>query len=271
MSDYLAMDIFEIRRLNLKHIIERDFGGNASAFARKISKDSTYINRCLYAKDKKGKKNISDEILEAIYQSLEYPRGWLENPHWDEKGDENPTIEHQLTRLKLPERDEPSNTKIVSNGAYLGPFEEWDSDTPLDEDEVALPFFREVEMAAGNGRHQVQENHGCKLRFSKSTLKRHGVAVDSAYCVTVSGDSMSPMMPDGCVIGIDTSITAIKDRDIYAIDHNGFLRVKQLFCMPDGRIRLHSLNEDWIDEFVGGDDLDTFKVLGRVFWGSWLR
>lgn len=166
----------------------------------------------------------------------------------------------------------PVNQQITSNGAYLGGIEEWDSNTPLDEDEVALPFFREVELAAGNGRQQVQENHGCKLRFSKSTLKRQGVSVDSAYCVTVSGNSMEPMMPDGSVIGIDTSITAIKNGDIYAIDHNGHLRVKVLYRMPDGRIRLRSLNSDeWPDEYVGDEELNTFKVLGRVFYGSWLR
>lgn len=162
--------------------------------------------------------------------------------------------------------------KIDSNGSYLGVIEEWDSDTPLDDDEVALPFFREVELAAGIGRFQVQENHGCKLRFSKSTLKRHGVSVDNAYCVTVSGNSMEPMMPDGCVIGVDTSVTVIKNGDIYAVDHNGHLRVKVLYRMPDGRIRLRSLNiDEWPDEYVGGDELQTFKVLGRVFYGSWLR
>lgn len=176
-------------------------------------------------------------------------------------------IDSHAVRIGLP-----GKPQITSNGSYLGTFEEWDNDTPLDDDEVALPFFREVEMAAGNGRHQVQENHGCKLRFSKSTLKRHGVSVDSAYCVTVSGNSMEPMMPDGCVIGVDTSITTIKNGDIYAIDHNGHLRVKVLYLMPDGRIRLRSLNSDeWPDEFAGGDELSTFKVLGRVFYGSWLR
>lgn len=218
-------------------------------------------------------KQLVGENLLKTAKALKVNPDWLSTGKGDKHGGIRdhvaPTLtEHQQIRPKLAEQEK---SIIQSNASYFGTFEEWDSNTPLNDDEVDLPFFREVEMAAGNGRHQVQENHGCKLRFSKSTLKRHGVAVDSAYCVTISGDSMEPMMPDGCVIGIDTSNTTIKDRDIYAIDHNGFLRVKQLFSMPDGRIRLHSLNEDWIDEFVGGDDLDTFKVLGRVFWGSWLR
>jgi hypothetical protein len=49
--------------------------------------------------------------------------------------------------------------------------EEWDKDTQLHEDDVELPYFREVELSAGSGRHYVIENHGDKLRFSKATLK----------------------------------------------------------------------------------------------------
>ena len=40
-----------------------------------------------------------------------------------------------------------------------------DSDTPLDEDEVELPLYKEVEMSAGAGRTAVREIEGRKLRF----------------------------------------------------------------------------------------------------------
>ena len=252
------MTINEIRKINYE-LLRKESGLDKGKFAEKMGTDPSYMSQIF---SEKSKRNIGRELARKIEYSAGKSVGWMDVMHEELYG----YIDSTATRI------EPSSQQhIEPNASWLGIFEEWDSATPLNDDEVALPFFREVEMAAGNGRHQVQENHGCKLRFSKSTLKRHGVSVDSAYCVTVSGDSMSPMMPDGCVIGVDTSITAIKDRDIYAIDHNGFLRVKQLFCMPDGRVRLHSLNEDWIDDFIGGDDLSTFKVLGRVFWGSWLR
>jgi len=141
----------------------------------------------------------------------------------------------------------------------------------LENDEVALPFFREVELSAGSGRNQIQENHGDKLRFAKRTLKERNVDAGSAACVTVSGNSMEPVLPDGATIGIDTSKTAIKDGDIYAIDHDGHLRVKMVYRMPNG-IRLKSFNNDeWPDEFYSTEDSQGIKIMGRVFWWSVLR
>ncbi|MBE0437786.1 MAG: helix-turn-helix transcriptional regulator, partial [Methylomicrobium sp.] len=165
---------------------------------------------------------------------------------------------------------QPTGAKTIeSNAEWLGGFETWDNDTPLRDDEVELPFFREVELAAGNGRSEIIENHGLKLRFAKSTLKKQNVDPASAACVTVSGNSMEPVLPDGATIGIDTSKRQIKDGDIYAIDHDGHLRVKVLYRLPGGKVRLRSFNSDeWPDELVTQDE---FKILGRVFWWSVLR
>lgn len=165
-----------------------------------------------------------------------------------------------------------ANRPIESNAAPLGGFDLWDDDTPLHADEVALNFFREVELAAGGGRTHVIENHGRKLRFSKATLKRHGIQADHAACVTVSGNSMEPVLPDGCTIGIDTGNTEIKNGELYAIDHDGHLRVKMLYKMPGEVIRLRSYNSDeWPDEHYSADAAAKIRIIGRVFWWSVLR
>lgn len=154
----------------------------------------------------------------------------------------------------------------------LGGFDLWDDGTPLRDDEVALPFFREVELSAGSGRHEVIENHGRKLRFSKATLKSKSVDINDAACVTVSGNSMEPAMPDGATIGVDTSKKDISNGEIYAIDHDGDLRVKIVYRLPGGVIRLRSFNsDDWPDELYSVDDAAKIKIIGRVFWWSVLR
>jgi len=154
----------------------------------------------------------------------------------------------------------------------LGEFDLWDSSTPLSDDEVALPFFREVELSAGPGRHEVIENHYYKLRFAKSTLKKHGVQADKAACVTVSGKSMEPVYPDGCTVGIDTSKNTLIDADIFAIDHDGELRVKTLYKLPGGGIRLRSFNiDEYPDENYSAEEAAKIRILGRVFWWSALR
>ncbi len=158
--------------------------------------------------------------------------------------------------------------KHDENAKWLGGIEPWDSITTLEDDEVELPFFTEVELSAGFGATQVQENHGPKLRFSKSTLKRHGVDPAHAACVTVSGNSMEPVIPNGSTIGIDISKTNIIDGKMYAIDHDGMLRVKSLYRIPGG-IRLKSFNSDeYQDEFYSGDKAKNIRIIGKVFWYS---
>ena len=153
----------------------------------------------------------------------------------------------------------------------LGGFDLWDDDTPLRDDEVALPFFREVELSAGSGRHEVIENHGRKLRFAKSTLKKGNINAAAAACVTVSGTSMEPVLPDGSVVGIDTSNKTIIDGKPYAVNYHGDLLVKRVYKLPGGGFRLNSYNTtEYPDIYCSGDALIDVLILGKVFWSSQL-
>lgn len=159
-----------------------------------------------------------------------------------------------------------------SNAEWHAGFELWDGDTPLRDDEVALPFYREVELAAGSGSTFVQENGGCKLRFAKSTLKKCGVETQHAGCATVTGNSMFPVLRHGTTVGIDTSKKSIIDGEMYAIDHDGMLRVKMLYRTPGGGIRIKSFNNDeYPDEFISPEKAADIKIIGWVFWWSVLN
>jgi len=158
------------------------------------------------------------------------------------------------------------------NAEWHAGFELWDSDTPLRDDEVALPFFREVELAAGDGSTFVQENHGYKLRFAKSTLKKSHVDPQNAACVTVAGNSMLPVLRHGTTVGIDTSKKTIIDGEMYAVDHDGMLRVKMLYRLPGGGVRIKSYNNDeFPDEFIQPEKMQDINIIGWVFWWSVLN
>ena len=161
-----------------------------------------------------------------------------------------------------------SSEKNISK-IVLGGFDVWDDDTPLNDDEVALPFYREVELSAGSGRHQVVENHGRKLRFAKSTLRKSNVTIAKAACVTVSGNSMEPVLPNGCVVGIDTDNKYIVDGKPYAINYHGDLLVKRLYKIPGGGFRLNSFNSEYLDINCSADDSEVI-IIGKVFWSSQL-
>lgn len=151
----------------------------------------------------------------------------------------------------------------------LAPVESWDDSTPLGEDEVALPFFKGVELSAGKGMQAMLETGGSKLRFGARTLRNHGVDPAAAVAATVSGSSMAPVMPDGCTIAINMAATQVTDGKIYAVNHAGELRVKLLYRLPGGGLRIRSYNEsEYPDEIYGPSEASEIEVLGRVFWYS---
>ncbi|PLV12855.1 XRE family transcriptional regulator [Pseudomonas guariconensis] len=158
-----------------------------------------------------------------------------------------------------------------SNATVLGPIDVWDDDTPLDDDEVYVPFLKEVELSAGSGRTVVEQSHKQKLRFGKLTLRKQGVQPDNAVCVTVSGNSMEPVLPDKSTVGVDQGCTGVTDGKMYAIDHDGQLRVKILYRMPGGGIRMRSFNRDEHpdEEYSAQEMIDqNIQIKGKVFWSS---
>lgn len=192
-----------------------------------------------------------------------------------EKGGETKYINQLARALKVNAEwlqfgtgeQHPTPRKIESNVGELGGFNLWNRETPLDDDEYEVPFLKDIEMAAGDGMFdQIEDYNGFKLRFSKATLRRQGVQYENAVCVTASGDSMEPVIPDGTTIGIDLGYKTIRDGKIYAINHGGLLRVKILSRLPNDYVMIRSYNdEEYPDETV---HLSEVQVIGRVFWWS---
>lgn len=185
-----------------------------------------------------------------------------------EVADFSPRLAGEISRLTTGGID---TNKNIANALLLGSVEVWDDETPLDDDEVYVPFLKEVELSAGTGRTAVQDASNRKLRFGKISLRNQGVDPSSAKCVTVTGNSMEPVLRNGSTVAIDTGNTKIVDGDMYALDHAGQLRVKQLYRLPGGGVRFRSFNrEEHPDEEYPADQIQdqAICVLGRVFWSG---
>ena len=157
--------------------------------------------------------------------------------------------------------------KIESNVAETGSFDLWDRNTPLNDDEVEVPLFQEIRLAAGNGfADDIMDYNNFKLRFSRATLRRQGVQYENAVCVVADGNSMEPVIPNGATVGIDTGNKTIRDGSIYAINHGGLLRIKLLYNMPNNQIKIRSYNTDEYDDEIA--NFDEMSVIGKVFWYS---
>ena len=162
--------------------------------------------------------------------------------------------------------------RIVPDIELDGEMSSWGNETPLDADEVFVPLFKEVQLAAGTGSTQIQEITDRKIRFALSTLRECGVQPENAVAAQVTGNSMERLILQGSTVGIDTGSTAIIDGDIYAIDHDGMLRVKYVYRLPGGGLRLRSENqEEYPDEIISPEMLDSVRIIGWVFWWSTVR
>ncbi|WP_341304705.1 S24 family peptidase [Pseudomonas sp. TMP25] len=184
------------------------------------------------------------------------------------------TIGKVLETLGLPAMQMGAGTTpaIEANAELIGAMSAWDSSTPLGDDEVAIPLYKEVELAAGFGATEVIEVPGRLLRFAKSTLREAGVQAQYAVCATVKGRSMERLIMDGATIGIDTGSKAIEDGEIYAFDQGGMLRVKYLYRLPAGGVRVRSENdEEFPDETLTAEEFAQVRMLGWVFWWSTVR
>ncbi|MEI7375644.1 helix-turn-helix transcriptional regulator [Dickeya chrysanthemi] len=155
--------------------------------------------------------------------------------------------------------------------ANWGTVASWDSKTELSEDEVEVPFLKDIEFACGDGRIQSEDHNGFKLRFSKSTLRKVGANTDGSgvICFPVTGDSMEPIIPDGTTVAVDTTNKRIIDGKLYAIAQEGggnekLKRIKQLYRKPGGKLVIHSFNRDADEEAYESE----VEIIGRVFWYS---
>ena len=160
---------------------------------------------------------------------------------------------------------------FAAEASVVGRISAWDDDTPLDEDEVAIPLLKEMRVAAGSGCTAEEFDSGKKIRMGKHTLRNQGVQFDQAVCVTVRGNSMEPALPEGSTVGVNLGSTSIRDGKVYVIRQDGELRVKQLYRLPGNGIRLRSFNRaEHEDEDYSAQQLEekSISVVGKVFWSS---
>jgi len=142
----------------------------------------------------------------------------------------------------------------------------WDRDTPISKDEVEVPFLRDIEFACGDGSVGDDDYNGFKLRFSKATLRRVGANTDGSgvLCFPATGDSMEPLIPDGATVAINCDDKRIVDGKVYAVNQDGWKRLKMLYRVGPDRVSLRSFNSD--EHPPEEHALSDIEIVGRMFW-----
>ncbi|EAU0198781.1 helix-turn-helix transcriptional regulator [Salmonella enterica subsp. enterica serovar Saintpaul] len=151
-----------------------------------------------------------------------------------------------------------------------GRVDAWDKNTPLPDDEVEVPFLKDIEFAAGNGSCTNEDYNGFKLRFSKATLRRIGARTDGSgvLCFPARGNSMEPVIPDGATVAINCDDKRIVDGKVYAINQDGWKRLKLLYRTGPDKLSIRSFNSE--EHPPEEAELSNVEVIGRMFWSATL-
>lgn len=189
-------------------------------------------------------------------------------PEWLASGEGAVYASENLEMFDSDESQEEPNKHQCSETGNPGAVSTWDGGTPLDNDEVEVPFLKDIELACGDGSYSEGDYNGYKLRFAKATLRRVGANSDGTgvLCFPARGNSMEPFIPDGTTVAVNTNDKRVVDGKIYAINQDGWKRLKLLYRTGANAITIRSFNaQEFPDEVVGLSDIE---VLGRVFWYS---
>ncbi|RKS86904.1 phage repressor protein C with HTH and peptisase S24 domain [Orbus hercynius] len=187
-----------------------------------------------------------------------------------EKGDNTPKELDRLAKILHVSLDwlrtgkgQVKRTDEIMKELNKIPVDEWDDSTPLETDEVEVPYYKSIELAAGAGATSEIDYDGYKLRFGKRFFRRKGVQKENVLCFPARGNSMEPVIPNGATVSVDTAKKEIIDGDIYAICQDNLYRLKRLYLAPNNKVRINSFNSDEHPDETA--DLKEVEIIGRVF------
>jgi len=142
---------------------------------------------------------------------------------------------------------------------------------PMD---VELPFYKEAAISPGSHKTHVIKDPDQSIRMPRSDLDSLEINHADAICARMIGNSMAEKIEDGSILAIDRGLTQIVDGEIYAIEHDGMLRIKYLHRIPGNALRMRSHNSaEYPDEIFRAAQIEeqNIRVMGWVFWWSTLN
>lgn len=163
----------------------------------------------------------------------------------------------------------PENTRSVEEprAAYgTEPILAWEHPEDLPDGEFVMVPRLNVHLGAGPGKEQVEidlvKDNPQAFRTEWIRLMRLKPAKLAA--MRAAGDSMEPTIHDGDSLLVDTSQNQVVDGKVYALWYDGGERVKRLFRLPGGGLRIKSDNPAFDTIEVHPEEIENVRIIGRV-------
>ncbi len=151
----------------------------------------------------------------------------------------------------------------------LQPILAWQHEEDLPEGEFVLVPRLDIHLSAGSGREQVEIEFAEKtpIAFRADWIRKKHLKPNKIAAMTADGESMEDRIHDGDLLAIDTSQVEVLDGKVYALWYDGGERVKRLYRIPGGGLRIHSDNPDknkHPDIVLKPQELEHVRIIGRV-------
>jgi len=129
----------------------------------------------------------------------------------------------------------------------------------------SVPYVK-ARLCAGNGSFEVDENINDCWMFRTDWLNRKGAA-SFMLLVDIHGNSMAPELKHKDTVMVDTSQKDILAGSIYAVGIDDTIMVKRIEKHP-GKLVLRSDHKDYEPVYLSPDEMDSFRIIGKVVWVS---
>lgn len=106
-----------------------------------------------------------------------------------------------------------------------------------------------------------------RLPYQIDWLNRWDAKPADILIAKVNGSSMEPILWHGDKVVIHRGRRAVKDGLVYSLIYGGDARVKRLYRLADGSLRINSANPDkdqYPDEIIAPGDMGSIHIIGQV-------
>lgn len=140
----------------------------------------------------------------------------------------------------------------------------------IDISDFSLVSRFDIGLSAGPGLVPVKDAAAGHIAVSRHWLRQHNLSAENCAMVRVRGDSMSPTVPDGSWVLIDSAETQVVREGVFAFSREGEAFIKRFVPVGGGEtgspkaLIIVSDNPATPPETVTGQQLNTIRIVGRV-------
>ena len=142
----------------------------------------------------------------------------------------------------------------------------WETPDDLPDGEFVFVPLLNVRLSAGHGAEQVEicSDETRPLAFRADWMHEMHLKPRHLLAMWATGDSMESRIQHGDALVVDRTQTQVVDGGVFALWYEGGERVKRLYSLPGGRLRITSDNPRYGPIELSPDELEHVRIIGRV-------